>query len=814
MTVIPNNLPAQLTSFIGREKDLTYIKKLLLDAHLLTLIGPGGTGKTRLSIRAANEVLDQYPDGVWFVELAPILDPLLVPPTTAIAIGLRDEPPRPILDVLCDSLREKKMLIILDNCEHLVDACARMADRILHSAPDMRILASSREALGIGGEVTYRVPSLGLPDLSHLPPVESLGQYEAVKLFIDRATAAVSTFTVTNENAPALAQVCHHLDGIPLAIELAAAKIRVLSLDQIAQRLDDRFRLLTGGSRTALERHQTLRAAIDWSYNLLPEVEQVLFRRLSIFVGGWTLEATEAVCSDPSTSLREDQVAPLKASSGLIQSEDVLNLLEQLINKSLVITEEVEHESRYRMLETIRQYANEKLVVSGEKDTSRDRHLQYFLSLAEAAEPKLHSEDQARWLGQLEVEHNNLRAAMEWSKAEQQESEMGLRLAGALWHFWEMRGHLTEGRAQLEAVLARSSRVPTLALSKALAGAGTMAWSQTDHTGALAFHEAALAAQRELGDQPGIAFSLNNLGYLALEQGEYERASSWFEQSLALSREINDSKLAGYALHNLGELARHQRDYEQAASRYHESLSLFRALKDTWAIAATLTWLGVVTRHLGELDQGVAYLQESLAFCRELGIIRGMAEGLEGLAGIAATRRQPDQAALLFGAAHTLRNSINSPVPPADRVEHESILAEVHAAMGEEAFQAAWAVGQTMAAEGWENVITYALKHPSPSETMTRSQAPALIFSRNEVEKQKYGGLTSREREVAAQIALGKSNQEIAAELFVSLKTVEAHVTRILTKLGFTSRAQIAGWAVSKGLAEAPRDLDTLSREG
>src|SRR3990172_6834379 len=396
----PNNLPNQLTSFIGREKEIEDVKKLLHDAHMLTLTGPGGTGKTRLSIQAAGEVLDQYPNGVWFVELAPILDPLLVPRTTAIAIGLRDEPQRPVIDMLCDYLREKKMLIILDNCEHLVDACAQMTDRLLHVSSHTRIFASSREALGIAGEVTYQVPSLGLPDLGHLPSVESLSQYEAVKLFIDRATAAVSTFAVTNDNATALAQICHRLDGIPLAIELAAAKIRVLSLEQIAKRLDDRFRLLTGGSRTALERHQTLRAAIHWSYNLLSGQEKTLFRRLAVFVGGWTLEAAESVCDDAT-------------SSGVVRSEDVLDLLEQLINKSLVITEEMGHESRYRMLETMRQYAHEKLVDAGERETLRDRHLEYFLQFAESAAPHLIRPEQLEWLGQLDADYENLRLALQ-----------------------------------------------------------------------------------------------------------------------------------------------------------------------------------------------------------------------------------------------------------------------------------------------------------------------------------------------------------------------------------------------------------------
>jgi len=412
---------------------------LLSDTHMLTLIGPGGTGKTRLSVRSARDVMNEYPDGVWLIDLAPVLDPNLVPRTTAITIGLREEPQRPVIDMLCDYLSIKKMLIILDNCEHLVDACANMAEQILRTAVDVRILASSREALGVAGEVTYRVPSLRLPDKDHLPSLEALNQYEAVKLFIDRATAAQPTFAVTNENAPSLAQICHRLDGIPLAIELAAAKIRVLSLDQIAKRLDDRFRLLTGGRRTALERHQTLRAAVDWSYNLLPPEEQTLFRRLSVFVGGWTLEAAESVCADES-------------SPGVIGGEDVLNLLEQLINKSLVITEEEQRESRYRMLETMRQYASEKLVESGESDTFHDRHLSFFVELAETAEPHLRRAEQLEWLSLLDTEYENLRVALDWS-LDNPSSLPGLRLAGALGPYWEVRQHFKEGINWLESLL-------------------------------------------------------------------------------------------------------------------------------------------------------------------------------------------------------------------------------------------------------------------------------------------------------------------------------------------------------------------------
>lgn len=803
---LPNNLPTQLTSFVGREKELADVRKLLQNTHMLTLIGPGGTGKTRLSIQAASELLDQYPDGIWFVELAPILDPLLVAHTTAIAIGLRDEPQRPVIDMLCDYLHEKKMLLILDNCEHLVDACARMADRILHAAPNTRILGTSREALGIGGEVTYRVPSLGLPDLSDLPSVESLSQYEAVKLFIDRATSAVPTFAVTNDNAPALAQVCHHLDGIPLAIELAAAKIRVLSVEQIARRLDDRFRLLIGGSRTVLERHQTLRAAIDWSYNLLPPAEQVLFHRLSVFVSGWTLEAAESACGDES-------------ASSVMRSEDVLNLLEQLIHKSLVFKEEEHGESRYHMLETIRQYANEKLVESDESDALRDRCLKYFLNLVEVAEPKLHSEDQGRWLGQLEMEHNNLRAALEWSLKAQNTSEAGLRLSSALVTFWLTHGYLREGQTWLEQLLAVNSDAPAAIRAKALTGAGTLAWGRSDYDRAVAFHQDSLALYRTLEDQRGIAEALTNLGAQALAQGNFEQAMPQLQESLELYRTLGDKRGTADALMNLGEVARYTGDPESAAACYAESLTLYRELGDQRWIAGALHNLGLSAIDQGNLEEALLYHQESILMFQRIGEKQYLPESLEALADIFGASRQPEPAARLLGAAAAFREVLQIPLRPAERSEYEHALAKVRTQFDEidrRAFEDAWIAGQGMAAEGWEQVIAYVLSQPPSGEPVTHPEetTPVSLPSQREAEKHKYGGLTTREREVAAQIAQGKSNQAIAGELFVGLKTVEAHVTRILSKLGFTSRAQIAGWAVAKGLAEAPHDLDTLAREG
>jgi len=530
LSVFPNNLPSQLTSFVGREKELAEVKKLLNNTRMLTLIGPGGTGKTRLSIQAASEILEQYPDGVWLVELAPILDPLLLPRTTALAMGLRDEPQRPIIDMLCDYLNEKKMLIILDNCEHLVDACAQMSDRLLRASSQAKILASSREALGIAGEVTYRVPSMGLPDMGHLPPIESLSQFEAVKLFIDRATSAVSTFSVSNDSAPFLAQVCFRLDGIPLAIELAAAKIRVLNLEQIAKRLDDRFRLLTGGSRTAMERHQTLRATIDWSYKLLPQEEQTFFRRLAVFVGGWTLEAAETVCGDDS-------------NPGFVGGEDILSLLENLINKSIVIKDENEQGTRYHLLETMRQYANEKLVDADESDSLRGRHLEYFIDLAETASPHLIRPEQLEWLAQLDASYENLRLALDWALSKDT-AEAALRLCAALGKFWGIRCFWLEGSKWLKSALEKSTPAPTkveqLARVRALSWDVSLADNLDDLERMKRSTELCFTLAQEISDRREIAIARLNLGRYLERCEDYDGALPLFEQSLTDFTALNE----------------------------------------------------------------------------------------------------------------------------------------------------------------------------------------------------------------------------------------------------------------------------------
>jgi predicted ATPase/class 3 adenylate cyclase/uncharacterized protein HemY len=725
-----HNLPAQLTSFIGREQAMAQVKQFLSTTRLLTLTGSGGCGKTRLALQVAADLLEAYPDGVWLVELAPLADPTLVPQTVASALGVREQPGRPLTETLGDYLKPKALLLILDNCEHLLTACAQLADTLLRNCPRLRVLASSREGLGIGGEQTYRVPSLALPDARHLPPPERLHEFEAVQLFADRARLSQASFAVTPTNAAAVAQVCERLDGIPLAIELAAARVKALPVEKLNERLDDMFRLLTGGSRTALPRQQTLRALIDWSYDLLSSSERALLRRLSVFAGGWTLEAAEAVC----------------AGDG-VEEWEVLDLLTSLVEKSLVLYEERGGEGRYRLLETVRQYARDRLLEAGEAAAVRGRHRDWCLALAEEAEPKLGGPEQVVWLDRLEREHDNLRAALAWTGA-QGECEVGLRLGWALWGFWVVRGYVGEGREHLARLLALpGAEARTAARAGALNGAGWLAHRQGEYGAARALIAESLAIFRELGDKRGIARSLINLGFMACEQGDYGAARAHLEESLAIARERGDKQGIAWSLLRLGEVTYDQGEYGAARAHLEESLAMFRELESKWGIAWTLLRLGEVAYDQGEYGAARAHLEESLAIHRERGdkggiatalgslgrmahdqgdygaaralleeglaIFRalghklGIAQNLEGLAALAVAQAHSERAARLFGAAEGLREATGAPLPPADRAEHDRPVAAVRTALGEEAFASAWAEGRAMSLEA---VIQYALE--------------------------------------------------------------------------------------------------------
>lgn len=776
LSLYSNNLPLQLTSFIGRDKESLEVKSLLATRRLLTITGSGGCGKTRLGLQVAADVLENYPDGIWLVELAPLPDPFLVPQTLADVLGIREATGEPITRTLLSACKDKQMLLVLDNCEHVLETAAHLVDLILKSCPKVSILITSREALGIAGEHAYRIPSLSTPNTQSPQTPESLLEYESIRLFIERAMAVKTGFVVTRQNAPALASICHRLDGIPLAIELAAARTRSIPIEELEKRLDDRFRILTGGSRTALARQQTLRATVAWSYDLLEENQAALLARLSVFVGGWTLEACEQVCT------REG-----------VEAWEVLDLLTALVDKSLVVYEEREENARYRLLETIRQYARDRLMESGAADMYRSQHRDYYLALAEEGKTKLNGPEQGPWLDRLETEHDNLRMALNFCMEEPEGIAQGMQLTGALFSFWSKRGHFSEGREKAAVVLNRSdAQEQTEARARVLNGAGLLARLQSDYEQAGALFEQSLAIRRELGDRRliagslndlgtvaqlqgnmeearalygealainreignrlwesmnlnnlgelarqqgdyttaqamyeqnlrlrqelgdrfGISVSLNNLGLVARGQGNYERARSLIEEALAIQNELGNKQGIALCLGNLGNVARNQKDYKTARLLYEESLALRRELKDIQGVAACLLNLGNMALDQGDCTAAQTYLVDCVTLCREFSLKDNTAIVLEGFARM-NLHKQPERAAQLYGAALTLRETIRFPLPPSEQEEYDRNLADLEALLGINIFPVAFAAGQAMS---FEQAIEYALeeKHVTP----------------------------------------------------------------------------------------------------
>jgi predicted ATPase/DNA-binding SARP family transcriptional activator len=689
------NLPQPLSTFVGRERELLDVASYLTDARLVTLTGPGGIGKTRLAIRVAAECARGYADGAWFVDLAPLTDPALVPQTVGRALRVPETPGRPLTETLREALGARQLLLVLDNCEHLIDACACLADALLAACPHLRMLATSRQPLGLTGETAWPVPPLSLPapeSVGHAPhpasrrstgrdpeqwPLDALLEAEAVRLFVDRARHAAPGFMLTPSSAPAALQICRRLDGIPLAIELAAARLKVLSIEQIAARLDDRFRLLTGGSRAALPRQQTLRATLDWSYDLLADPERILLRRLSVFSGGFTLEAAEAVCSGVQAFRRssvQEELSPNARTPERLNTADVLDLLTQLVDRSLVQVERREGAARYALLETTREYARGHLREAEEEEQQRARHAQFFLTLAERAGPELRGSAQAQWLQRLEEEHDNCRAAIETFQARGAVEE-GLRMGGVLGWFWWMRGYLWEGRERLQALLAQSGceirtsvpgkavRLPgpirdadpadlhqpgvRLAQAVALNAAGMLADDQGDYEAARALLQESLALSRELGDQRGAAMALNNLGGQAQHVRDFAAARALYEESLAIWHEIGDAWWTAAVLTNLGRVALHAGEYALVPALVESALAIQRQLQDKRAIARSLTTLGTTAARLGDYEAAHALHAESLSIVRELGAKQAIEETLCTLGSIASERGDQD-AALAF----------------------------------------------------------------------------------------------------------------------------------------------------------------------
>jgi predicted ATPase/DNA-binding SARP family transcriptional activator len=809
-----HNLPQPVTRFISREQEVAEVRHLLLGwadeggqaeetsgplspvCRLLTITGAGGCGKSRLALEAVRALLTDPEDGVWLVELASLANPDLVPPAVAKVLGVAERPSEPVTETLVAFLKSKRLLLLLDNCEHLLAACGTLADALLRHCPAVRILATSREPLSILGETTYRIPGLSLPpegvgrpgareaDGSSVGPAtpktqepipNTLLSSGAVCLFLDRACAADPSFELTARSAGAVARICRRLDGIPLTLEMAAARLRAMPVETLAERLTDCFRLLTDGNRAALPRHRTLRAMIEWSYDLLSEPEKILLRRLSVFAGGWTLEAVEQVCGDFGVRVLDFGLGsdrePIQNTKPKIENAQVFDLLTHLVDKSLVVLEERGGEGRYRFLETIRQLAQECLLASGEVETARQRHAEYYLRLAETAEPHLEGPDQGPWSDRLERELDNLRAVLAWSTEQPNPGpagkavEVGLRLSAAMRRFWYVRGYATEGRDWLERLLLLADGdLPERPLAsktvraRAFHTAGRLAWWQGEGNvaqtlyqqglclaqetgdrdliarllqglGAVANYlgefgpakqrlEESLAIARELGDRRMIALLCNSLGMTAIEQGDYERARPLLEGSLRFYREVGDRAFAKHPLINLGSVSTLQGDYAAASVCLEEALTICRELGDQGHVAIVLEYLGSLARHQDDLETARAHHTEALRLHRALGNRGELVRSLTGLgcaevmtgekaAGSGeAAGRWFARGARLFGVAETLYRATGWVVWACHRADYPRCVAAARAALGEDAFAAAWEEGRAMPLEA---AVEYAL---------------------------------------------------------------------------------------------------------
>jgi len=726
-----HNLPVKLTSFIGRERELTEAKKKLAEARLLTLIGPGGTGKTRLSVQLGGEQLASYPDGVWMVELAPLSDPSLIMQAVASVFGLRESPEYPLTELVTDYLRAKSMLIILDNCEHLIEACAGLAESLIQACSNLKILASSREALGVSGETTYRVPSLLLPDQTHVTR-EAAMKYESVQLFVERATAANPNFQVTDKNASSIAQVCRRLDGIPLALELAAARARVLSVEQIAERLDDRFRLLTGGSRTALPRQQTLRALIDWSYGLLSESEKALFRRLAVFRGGWTLEAAEKV-----------------GSGGDVDEYDVLDLLTQLVDKSLVITEEKDGGIRYHRLETIYQYAREKLLETDEAIDVRNRHLDYFIEYVTQCDETYTNPYQYDIIEKMRLEYDNLRSALSWAIDNQ--IEKAARLLSISATFWPlmMTGHTSEVQERCSEILAQIASLPEETAkqihdlpklkarilnrhSQALMNLG-------DHNASRTAAEESIRLSREHNDTATLADALGSLGHCALYAGDPVAAEDAAKEGIAISKRSGLDREMIWSLHamihinytkgNFDEVEKYfskagdvlkkneaefdpvyisgyliekavrQGNMKEAEKLTESTMEIITERRDSYMLATMQSMFAHALRQTGDLDKATFYYQKTIRLWQERGHRAAIAHQLECFGFIAMAYEDAARATKLLSAAETIRSTIHSVRTPAEQKEFEEAKAQLQTGLDAAEFEKVWKEGQGMTLE-------------------------------------------------------------------------------------------------------------------
>jgi predicted ATPase/DNA-binding CsgD family transcriptional regulator len=750
-----SELPTAVTRLVGREHELVELRHLLARTRLLTLVGAGGVGKTRLAVELAGRVLADYADGVRLVQLAGQTDGRLVPQTVAVACEVRDRSARPMLEQLAQILRTQHLLLVLDNCEHLLDACAAVAETLLETCPGVRILATSRERLGLAGETSWRVPSLVFPWPQAPPAPARLEDYPALQLFMERAAEVSPGFAITSEaDAATLAAICYRLDGIPLALELAASRLPTLSLQELAGRLDDRFRLLTGGRRAGLARHQTLRTSLDWSHDLLTPAERAAFRRLSVFAGGWALDAAETLLG-----------------------EGALDLLARLVDKSLVHRWDQRGTTRYAFLETIRAYAAELLAAAGEEAAWRERHAAYYLAFAEKAGPGVRTRDQQRCVERLDAEHDNLRAAARWFGADPTRAHDGLRLAAALWDFWQVRGYLGEAARWLESALEADPR-SSPARARALDGLGVMTAlrGDTERAGHLFVESAELF--EALGDRAGQAEATGHAALTAAVHGDPTRGVALGHRALALARASGDRRTEGLTRYQLGWASRLDGNPDFAIRCSAEAAALAGEVGDRRGRAFALGQLGGLLLEAGRVSDALEPLREATSILGTLGDAYGLALVLSHLIAARAELGDVEAAARLLGAGQALRARIGAELlPPFQQVE-EHAGAIACAGLGRAAFDAVVARGRGMSLE---QLLAELSEAPVPAGPAPAGSRPAAV-----------GILTQRERDVADLIIEGLTNRQIGDRLVIAERTVDTHVQHILAKLGCATRTQVA----------------------
>jgi non-specific serine/threonine protein kinase len=762
----PSNLPAPRTPLIGREQAVASLGRLIVEhpGRLVTLTGIGGGGKTRLALAAAAALGDAFPGGIWLVECAPLADPALVPQALAMALGVPEVAGVPPWTALVATLRERSLLLVLDNCEHLIDACADLAERLLAACPGLRLLATSREPLQLAGEQVVRVPLLAAPDPDTPLVLADLAQSPAVQLFVERARAVKAAFQLTAENGTEVARICAALDGIPLALELAAARVRVLAVTQIRERLTDSLDLLVGSTRAAPSRQQTLRAALDWSYALLPATEQALLQRLAVFAGTFDLAAAEAIGGG----------VDLPAAA-------VLDLLTQLVDKSLLQVEEGPESARYRLLEPVRQYAQQQLEASGAAEAAAARHTGVYLVLAERAAPELRGRDQVAWLARLDRERDNLRTALRRLQAHG-EVESGLRLAVALVGFWEGRGYLSEGRQWLHTLLAApaASTAPAKLRTLALLGAGALAEWQGDLAAADALLQQCLALARAANDPTGIAWATAWLAVVHASAADLTRAVEELGESVALFRALGDPAGTAFALVTLGTAHTLRGDGAGARPLLEESLALFGALGDTRYVAIANTMLGYALLLLGEIAGATTLVADGLRGHLEVVDRTYLTHGLLVMAGILYRLEQPGRAVTLLGAAAALLDLLGGTLASTAR-PHDRLVSALRRQLTDDEFDAAWAAGRELTPP---QAVAEAL-----DGARLAGQAP--VHAAHRPRNGALEPLTPREREVLRLLVQGHSDRQIAAALAISPRTVGVHVQHVLAKQGLRSRWQI-----------------------